>query len=80
MGSGLGHRVAAHRAAVALGEGEAALRRLSDFPELGRQRDDLNPPLRQLNVRSHVVFYQVTADDIMIVRILHHSVDYLDLL
>ena len=59
---------------------EAALRRLSDFPELGRQRDDLDPPLRQLPVRSHIVFYQLIEDGIMVVRILDHSVDYLDLL
>ncbi len=56
---------------------DAAFARLSEFPELGRMRDELRPPVRQLILRAHNVFYRFVNGEIVVVRLLHHSIDWI---
>lgn len=48
---------------------------LREFPELGRQRDDLCDRCRYLTVERHIVYYRIEQHTIEIVRILHERVD-----
>ncbi len=48
----------------------AACRPSEDFPLAGRTRDELQPGLRSLAVRPHVVFYRVVGGAPEIVRVL----------
>ena len=43
-------------------------------PEIGRLDTRVNPAIRRLDFESHVIFYDVTETDIVIVRILHGRV------
>lgn len=49
---------------------------LLDNPKLGRSADDLAHGLRRIRQQAHVVFYLPTQDAVLIVRILHHSMDF----
>jgi toxin ParE1/3/4 len=44
---------------------------LSKKPFLGRQRDDLRPGLRSINVGNYVVIYRVDGADVLILHVLH---------
>jgi toxin ParE1/3/4 len=45
---------------------------LRDHPQLGRQRDDIFPGCRSVQVGQHIVYYhQPQADRISVVRVLH---------
>jgi toxin ParE1/3/4 len=48
-----------------------SINRLSDFPELGRVRYDLDPRYRSLAVKPYVIFYRVLPDCVEVTRILH---------
>ncbi|MCP6762223.1 MAG: type II toxin-antitoxin system RelE/ParE family toxin [Fischerella sp. CENA71] len=48
---------------------------LAQFPDMGRQRDDLLRGLRSFPVKPYIVFYQKITDGIEIVRFLHQSRD-----
>lgn len=49
---------------------------LAEQPSLGATCDDVLPGYRRFPQGSHVVFYQVaSAGDVLIVRILHRSMD-----
>lgn len=54
---------------------EACFGRLADNPRLGRNAENLAPNLRRFEHRSHVVFYVECDNDVVIVRILHASMD-----
>ncbi len=45
-------------------------------PEIGRLDTRVNPAIRRLDFESHVIFYDVTETEIVIVRILHASMDF----
>src|SRR5215208_2203296 len=49
----------------------AGFRQLREYPRLGTDRSDLEAGLRCLPVQEHRIFYQVQADLISVVRILH---------
>jgi len=51
------------------------IERLSTHPELGYSRDDIRTGYRSLNVSQHIVFYRFTEEEVLIVRVLHKSVD-----
>lgn len=53
---------------------------LSMTPLLGRARDELQPGLRSFPIGGHLVFYLVTDDTIVVVRVLHarRDVTHLD--
>lgn len=45
-------------------------------PEIGRLDTRVNPAVRRFEIRSHVVFYDIAEDTILIVRILHKASDF----
>jgi len=53
----------------------AALDRLSDYPELGMVRSDLNHAPRCLPCREHHIFYRYDGTRVVISRILHKRMD-----
>lgn len=55
---------------------EQKLHLLSDFPLMGRSREELAPGLRSVIVEKYVLFYRVEADSIQVVRILHGRRDF----
>ena len=48
---------------------------LAQQPMFGRQADHLAPKLRRYEYRSHVAFYMPEDGGVMIVRVLHKSMD-----
>ena len=49
--------------------------RLATNPNLGVMRDDVGEGYRSAPVGHHQVFYRTTGDDIVVVRVLHESMD-----
>ena len=49
---------------------------LLDNPMLGRSAHELAPGLRRIRQQAHVVFYMANAERVLIVRVLHHRVDF----
>jgi toxin ParE1/3/4 len=45
-------------------------------PYLGRSADDLAPGLRRIRQGAHIIFYLPDDSAILIVRVLHHSMDF----
>lgn len=52
-----------------LAEIDAILRRIAQFPQIGRKRDELYPNLRSLPCRQYLVFYRLLDDAIEIFRV-----------
>ncbi len=52
-----------------------AMRGLVDYPERGRTRDELFRGCRSLPAGEHVLYYHVTDDEAVIVRVLHGRQD-----
>jgi toxin ParE1/3/4 len=50
---------------------EQCCQRLADQPILGRPCDVIRPGLRRREQGKHVIFYRRSAEDIMVLRILH---------
>ena len=50
---------------------------LAEFPEMGRQRDDLLKQLRSLPCLDRIMFYKVEADTLLILRVMHERRDAL---
>jgi toxin ParE1/3/4 len=48
---------------------------LAENPLLGRQREELAANLRSFPVRSYVIFYRVSTDNLEIIRILNAAQD-----
>ena len=45
-------------------------------PEIGRLDIRVNPAVRRFDFESHVIFYDIEADSILIARVLHRSMDF----
>lgn len=45
-------------------------------PHLGRSAEAIAPGLRRIRQQAHVVFYLPTEEEVLIVRVLHHSMDF----
>ncbi len=45
-------------------------------PEIGRLDTRVNPAIRRFDFENHVMFYDIAKTDILIVRILHRSMDF----
>ena len=56
------------RCAVRIAE---AIRDLPVYPELGPDRQEIAPGLRNRRVGQHIIYYRVVDESIRIVRILH---------
>jgi toxin ParE1/3/4 len=50
---------------------------LRDNPMVGRERDEVRPPIRLFPYEAHHVFYDVFADRVMVQRVLHRTVDWM---
>ncbi len=48
---------------------------LSQFPNMGKQRENLVIGLRSFPVKPYVIFYNKTSDGIEVARILHQARD-----
>ena len=48
---------------------------LADHPKLGRERPELKEDLRSFPEGSYVIFYQIWAGQVAIVRVLHGARD-----
>lgn len=49
-------------------------------PEIGRMDTRVNPAVRRFESESHVIFYDIDDNHIVIVRILHGATDYVQYL
>jgi toxin ParE1/3/4 len=54
------------------------LNRLAADPFVGIERREVRPPVRLLVHRAHNIFYDVTADEVIVQRILYPRVNWLD--
>lgn len=54
--------------------------RIARYPKMGIRRDDLAPGLRCLPVANYLIFYRETEGCTDIVRVLHGSRDYRNLM
>ena len=45
-------------------------------PHLGRSAEEVAPGLRRIRQQAHVVFHLPTDKDVLIVRVLTHSMDF----
>ncbi len=54
---------------------ENAFERLCDNPELGRLRPEIDELTRSLVHQSHTIYYELQADVIFILRVLHGRQD-----
>ncbi|MDH5723014.1 MAG: type II toxin-antitoxin system RelE/ParE family toxin [Alphaproteobacteria bacterium] len=52
------------------------LETLRHNPEIGRLDTRVNPAVRRFEFESHVIFYDVTETEIIIVRILYGGMDF----
>jgi toxin ParE1/3/4 len=53
---------------------------LAERPLIGRERPELNPPMRVHFHKAHIIAYVVTADEILIVRVLDARQDWAEYL
>ena len=54
---------------------EATIRSVADLGLTGASRDDMNPDLRAVFFRNHLIYFRVTASHLLILRILHGRQD-----
>jgi toxin ParE1/3/4 len=52
-----------------------AFRRLVEYPESGSVFEGIKPAIRRLTYRRHRIFYDFDGTTVMIVRILHQSIN-----
>lgn len=53
----------------------ATFERLAVFPEFGVVRTDLIAGIRSVPTGEHQIFYTVTSEAVLIVRVLHKAMD-----
>ena len=58
---------------------DARFRRLAQFPDAGRPRDEIATGSRSFNHKAHVVFYRARDGGVDILAVLHGSMDVNDL-
>ncbi len=54
---------------------QAAVDAVASDPEVGQTCDDVQPGYRKYRVGSHVMFYRVNPNTVVVVRILHQRMD-----
>ena len=54
---------------------ESALSKLAQYPDFGRERDDVYHGARSFPVEKHIVFYQASDEGIDVAPILHQRMD-----
>ena len=53
---------------------------LAEFPRTGRERTGVRPPVRLYPYLGHNVIYRLEGDELVVVRVLHHSANWQTLL
>ena len=53
-----------------------SFQRLADSPDIGRRRDDVRTGLKSYPVNAHIVFFRESDGGVLIVRVLHQSMDF----
>ena len=59
-----------------LDELNAVFDRIAVYPQLGRLRHEVAPPARMIPFRSHLIFYDIGEEEILILRIRHGFEDW----
>jgi toxin ParE1/3/4 len=59
---------------------ESKCRQLSDFPEIGRKREELASGLRSFPAGNYIIFYRPRPNGIEVIRVLHGARDLPSLL
>ena len=54
--------------------------RIAEWPSASRIRDEVKPAVRMATYRAHNIFFDVRGEIVEIVRVLHHSADWQNLL
>ena len=54
---------------------ETCFAKLADYPQIGRAVDHLKPGYYRFPHQSHVIFFQIHTDHILIQRVVHKSRD-----
>ena len=49
---------------------------LAEFPRSVRERDEVTPPVRIAPFRGHIIAYRIESEDVVVIRVLHHSADW----
>jgi toxin ParE1/3/4 len=57
-----------------------AIEKIPDWPFASRLRTEVRPPVRLLPHEGHNIFYDVTSDEVVVVRVLHYTADWINLL
>jgi toxin ParE1/3/4 len=55
-----------------------ALAFLERHPKIARERSNIRPPVRLYRYVAHHILYAVRDEDVVILRILHHSANWVD--
>ena len=55
---------------------DACFRSLFANPQLGRSAEEIAPGLRRIRQQANVLFYRAEGEGLLIVRVLHHSMDF----
>ena len=53
---------------------------LLEFPLIARERPNTRPPVRLYPYIAHNIIYRLTDDELLVVRVLHHSANWQALL
>ena len=53
------------------------LQTIQQNPEIGRLETRVNPAVRRFDVERHVIFYDLIDTNILVVRIIHRSADFI---
>lgn len=54
---------------------DTALLKLAEYPDFGKERNDVYNGAKSFPVEKHIVFYQVSEKGIDVARILHQRMD-----
>lgn len=55
---------------------QSSFKHLADDPLISRKCDYIRPNLRAFNVGSHIIFFKTTRYGIVVIRVLHQSMDF----
>ena len=63
-----------------LDEIDQLLQLLAEYPEIGRERTEISPPVRLHPSRSHLVIYRADSDALDLLRLVHARSDWVEIL
>jgi toxin ParE1/3/4 len=55
---------------------DKAFYKIANNPILGNDYNILRPKIRAYTVTSHLIFYKISKESIIIIRVLHKAMDY----